>query len=332
MATSNPVRPGTMEAWILERYGSPANLALREVPYPTFRDDHEVLVRVRAASLNPLDRHMLDPPFFLRRGEGFRRPRTGRVGSDLAGTVELVGAGVPDLRVGDEVFGVGRGGFAAYAVADRSQLVPKPARLTFEEAAAIPIAAVTALQGLRDRAQLRPGQRVLVNGASGGVGTFAVQIAQALGARVSSVCSPPNVEWNRSRGVERVFDYTREDFTRSGERYDVIFDTQLNHSLAAYRRCLNRPGLLLVVGAGAGPATRLIGRLIRTVIGSKFTGPRTRFFVASIKGPDLLTLKGWVDEGKITPVVDRQYPLAHLPDAFQYLIEGHARGKIVVSM
>jgi NADPH:quinone reductase-like Zn-dependent oxidoreductase len=320
-----------MKAWVFDRYGPPEVLELRDVPLPAFRDDHEVLVRVFGASVNPVDRHGLKPPFIFRRGQGFLRPKMGRLGSDLAGRVERVGESVKELHVGDEVFGVGRGAFGDYAVADETQVVLKPTRLTFEQAAAVPVAAITALQGLRDRAQVRPGQRVLINGASGGVGTFAVQIAKSLGAEVSCVCSTRNVELIRSLGADRIFDYSREDFTQSGQRYDVVFDTQLNHSLAAYRRVLNPHGLLLIVGAGSGTAVRIIGRLVKTTLAARVVGPRTKFFVASIKKEGLLALKELLEAGTVTPVIDRRYPLEQVPDALRYLAEGHARGKIVVT-
>jgi NADPH:quinone reductase-like Zn-dependent oxidoreductase len=321
-----------MKAWVYDRYGSPEVLEFRDVPLPAFRDDHELLVRVRGASVNPLDRHMLKPPFVFRRGQGFFRPKMGRPGRDLAGRVEVVGKDVKDLRVGDEVFGVGRGTLAEYAVADETELVLKPSRLTFEQAAAVPVAGTTALQGLRAKAQVRPGQRVLINGASGGVGTFAVQVAKSLGADVSCVCSSQNVDLARSLGADRVFDYAREDFTQGGQRYDVIFDTQLNHSLAAYRRVLNPRGLLLAVGAGSGTGSRILGRLLKTTLGARIVGPRTKFFIASIKQGDLVALKELLEAGKVTPVIDRRYGLNQVPDAFRYLAEGHARGKIVVTV
>jgi len=321
-----------MKAWVLEQYGPPEGMRLQEVRIPGFRDDHEVLVRVHAASVNPADRHMLKPPLFMRGGKGFLRPKMGRPGLDFAGRVEAVGAGVQGIRVGDELFGVARGAFAEFAVADETEVAPKPARLTPEQAAAVPIAATTALQGLRDRAQLRPGQRVLINGASGGVGTFAVQIALALGAEVSCVCSSRNVAWATSLGVKRVFDYAREDFTQSGQRYDVIFDTQLNHSLAAYRRALNPKGLLLAVGAGPGTVSRLLLRLVRILFGARLMGPRTKFFVASVKTPVLRALSELIDAGRVTPVIDRRYRLNEVPTAVRYLMDGHARGKIVVDV
>jgi NADPH:quinone reductase-like Zn-dependent oxidoreductase len=320
-----------MKAWVLDRYGSPEVLQFREVPFPEFRDDHEVLVRVLATSVNPADRHNLKPPLFFRRGQGLLKPKTGRVGLDVAGRVEVVGKDVQGLHVGDEVFGVGRGAFGEYAACDQSEVAPKPAGLTFEQAAAVPIAAITALQALRDHGKVQPGQRVLINGASGGVGTFAVQIAQALGAEVSCVCSTPNVDRNRSLGVARVFDYSREDFTQSGQHYDVIFDTQLNHSLKAYRKVLNPGGVLLVVGGGSGSVSRILPRLLRTILGSRLVGPRSKFFVARVRTPDLIALTELIEAGKVTPVIDRRYPLSQVPDALRYLIAGHARGKIVIT-
>ncbi|HEY6237738.1 MAG TPA: NAD(P)-dependent alcohol dehydrogenase [Thermoplasmata archaeon] len=321
-----------MRAWVFERYGPPEGLEIRDVPLPAFRDEREVLVRVHSASVNPADRHMLKPPLLFRRGKGFLRPKMGRPGLDLAGRIEAVGKDVKDLHVGDEVFGIGRGSFAEYAVADETELAVKPNRLTYEQAAAVPIAATTALQGLRDKAQVRPGQRVLINGASGGVGTFAVQIARALGATVSCVCSPRNVDMVKSLGAERVFDYSKEDFTQSGEHYDVIFDTQLNHSLASYRRVLNPEGLLMVAGAGPGTVSRLLVRLVRVLLSASIVGPKTKFFVASVNHRDLVALRELIDGEKVTPVIDRRYPLDQVPDALRYLIEGHARGKIIVTV
>jgi NADPH:quinone reductase-like Zn-dependent oxidoreductase len=318
---------GTMKAWAYDRYGLPENLELRDVPFPAFRDENEVLVRVLAASVNPADRHALNPPFLLRRGRGFFRPTAGRLGGDLAGRIEVVGKNVKELHVGDEVFGVGRGAFGEYAVADQSQLALKPAGISFELAAAAPIAGVTALQGLRDKGQLRPGQRVLINGASGGVGTFAVQIAKSMGADVSCVCSAPNMEKARSLGADRVFDYAREDFTNSGLRWDLIVDTQLNHSLAEYRRVLNPQGTLLAIGAGAGPAGKALRRLLSLVLISRFRGPKMKFFIAAINQGNLAALTELMGSGKVTPVIDRRFPFAQVPDAMRYLLEGHARGK-----
>jgi NADPH:quinone reductase-like Zn-dependent oxidoreductase len=217
-------------------------------------------------------------------------------------------------------------------VADETQVVRKPDRLTFEEAAAVPIAAVTAYQGLHDLARVQPSEAVLINGAAGGVGTFAVQIAKSLGARVSGVCSTRNVDQTRRLGAERVFDYSNQDFTRSGQRFDLIFDTQLNHSLSAYRRVLNPGGRLLAVGAGPGSASRIVGRLMKTVLAARIVGPKTSFFIASIKKPVLVELQELLERGRIIPVIDRRYPFEQVPEAVQYLAEGHARGKLVVAI
>jgi len=330
-AAPTPDAPATMKGWVFDRYGPPEVLEFRDLPLPAFRDENEVLVRVRSASVNPLDRHTLKPPLIFRRGQGFLRPKVGRLGSDLAGRIERVGKNVKELRVGDEVFGVGRGAFAEFAVADQGQLVLKPPTLTFEQVSAVPIAATTALQGLRDKAQVKPGQRVLVNGASGGVGTFAVQIAKALGAEVSAVCSGQNVDLVKSLGADRVFDYSQEDFTKSGQRYDVIFDTQLNHSLAAYRRVLAPHGVLLAVGVGSGPIGRALARLFSKMLASRIVGPRTRFFVAAIKSADLQALNELLEGGKMTSSIGQRYPLTQVPDAVRFLMNGHARGKIVIA-
>jgi NADPH:quinone reductase-like Zn-dependent oxidoreductase len=320
-----------MHAWILERYGSADDLAYREIPFPAFRDDNEVLIRVVASSVNPVEKHALKPMFLFRRRAGFLRPKDGRIGSDVAGRVEVVGRNVQGLHVGDEVYGVGRGSLGEFAIADQSQVVVKPAGLSFEPAAALPIAGVTALQGLRDQAQLRPGQRVLVNGASGGVGTFAVQIAKALGAEVSAVCSTRNVDQARSLGAVRVFDYSKEEFTESGQRYDVIFDLQLNRPLSAIRRILNPQGVYLMVGAGPGNVARIVVRLLGRSLAARIVGPRTKFYIAKITTGELQTLSDLVGSGRLTPVIDRSYPMNQVPDALRYLIEGHARGKIVIT-
>jgi NADPH:quinone reductase-like Zn-dependent oxidoreductase len=321
-----------MKAWILERYGPPESLQLRDVPFPAFRDEHELLVRVYASSANPADRHNLKPPLLFRRRQGFLRPKNPRIGLDLAGRVEVVGRSVKGFHVGDEVFGIGTGAFGQFAIADETEVAPKPTRLTHEQAAAVPIAATTALQGLRDKAGVRPGQRVLVNGASGGVGTFAVQIARSLGADVDAVCSTRNAEAIRSLGANRVFDYVREDFSRSGQRYDVIFDTQLNRSLSDYRRVLRPGGMLLAVGAGSGSVGRLLFRLIGKSLAARLTGPRMKFFIASVKAEPLASLKQLIDAGKVTPLIDQRFPLDRVPAALAVIVGGHARGKVVIQV
>jgi NADPH:quinone reductase-like Zn-dependent oxidoreductase len=321
-----------MRAWVQERYGPVDTLEWREVAYPSFRDPNELLVKVYATSVNPADRHGLKPPIFLRRGQGWLRPRTGRPGLDFVGRVEVVGSGVTEWHVGDEVFGVATGAFGEYAIADRTQVAVRPTRLSAEQCAAVPIAAVTALQGLRNHGKVTTGTRVLVNGASGGVGTFAVQIARSLGANVTAVCSARNVDQARSLGAHRVLDYGVEDFTKSGERWDVIFDTQVNHPLSAYRRVLSPNGVLLMIGAGAGSVGKLLPKLLKTMLVTRLVGPPTKFFVASVKTAELLALRDLLERGEVVPVIDRQYPIAQLPDALRYLIEGHARGKIVVTV
>lgn len=322
----------TMKGWYLPRYGPPEFLQLRELTMPGFRDQNEVLIRVRNTSINPADRHGLKPPLFFRRGVGWVRPKDGRPGLDFSGIVEAVGAEVREVRAGDEVFGVGRGTFGEFAVADASQIAAKPASVSFEQAAAVPIAATTALQGLRDHAKVATGQRVLINGASGGVGTFAVQIAKAFGAEVDAVCSTGNVDLVKSLGATRVFDYSKEDFTRVGEGYDLVFDTQLNRTLAGYRRVLRPRGLLLIVGAGSGKVGSLLVRLLSKSLASQIVGPRTRFFIARVNRPDLATLGELLERGAIHPVIDRRYSLDQVPDGLRYLMQGHARGKITVAV
>jgi NADPH:quinone reductase-like Zn-dependent oxidoreductase len=321
-----------MRGWAFDHYGSPDVLRLRELPMPKFRDENEVLVRVLSTSVNPADRHGLAPPFLFRRGQGWLRPKEGRLGLDLAGRIEAVGAGVQHLHVGDEVFGVGRGSFGEYAVSDQVEVAAKPATVSFEQAGAVPIAGTTALQGLRDHAKVQAGQRVLINGAAGGVGTFAVQIARSLGAEVHAVCSTRNVQLVQSLGATRVFDYTKDDFTRSGERYDLVLDTQLNHSLSAYRRVLRPGGLFLIVGAGSGKVGSLLVRLLSKSLGSKVVGPRTKFFIAKVRTPDLVVLADLLAQQAVRPVIDRRFPLEQVPEALRYLIAGHAQGKIVVTL
>lgn len=319
-----------MKAIVFRRYGSPDVLELADVEEPVVADDG-VLVRVRAASVNALDWHrMRGEPLVGRLGDGLRRPKDGALGVDVAGHVEAVGRNVTELRPGDEVFGARTGAFAEY-VSGRT-FVPKPAGLTFEEAAAIPVAATTALLGLRDRGALQSGQRVLINGASGGVGTFAVQIARALGARVTAVCSTPNVEMVRSLGADRVIDYTREDFTRSVEPYDLILDIAGSRPLLACRRVLAARGTLVVVGGPGGRWLKPVDRMVKAAVLSRFGSQRMVPFLAQITRDDLMVLKELIDAGKVTPVIDRTYPLRDVPDAIRYLEAGHARAKVVISV
>lgn len=323
-----------MKAIVYHRYGSPAVLELREVEKPVPGDD-EALVRVRAASVNPFEWHwMTGRPYLVRLEGGLRRPKTGRLGSDFAGTVEAVGPGIERFRPGDELFGIKGGALAEYVcVRADGPVVPKPANLTFEQAAAVPIAATTALQGLRDKGGIRPGRHVLINGASGGVGTFAVQIAKALGAEVTGVCSTGKVDLVSSLGADHVVDYTRDDFTRDDRRYDVLLDVAGNRSWPDYRRVLEPEATLVQVG---GPkSNRLVGpfgHMLRVRLGALRSGRQVTFFLANVNRADLVALGELLESSKVTPVIDRRYELSETAAALAYLGEGHALGKVVVSV
>ena len=325
---------GTMRAYVHTRYGPPAVLELRDdVARPEPADDG-VLVRVRATSVNPVDWYgVTGMPLAARALGGLRRPKDPTIGVDFAGVVESVGSEVEGLSPGDEVFG-GRSGAFAELVCATKGVARKPANLTFEEAASIPVAAVTALQGLRDKAGLRPGQTVLVNGASGGVGTFAVQIAKALGAEVTAVCSTPNVEIASSLGADHVVDYTREDFTRSGRRYDVVLDVAGSRRFSQLKRILRPDSVVVVAGVGR-PKRGLFGPLLHIVrmrLGSLVARRRCVFFVAKLERESLDALRDLIETGRVRPVVDRRYDFERLPEALAYLGEGHARGKVVVTV
>ena len=321
-----------MKAICQHSYGSPTVLELEDVDKPVV-DDEGVLVRVAATSVNPLDWHLMRGlPLFLRLMTGVRRPKSSRPGADVAGYVEAVGANITELRPGDEVFGGCDGAFAEYVCGKERHFVPKPARLTFEQAAAIPVAGCTALQALRDVGKVQPGQRVLINGAAGGVGTFAVQIAKAFGADVTGVCSTRNLEMVRSIGADTVVDYTVEDFTRTGARYDVIVDNVGNRSLSALRRAMTAKGTLVIVGGGGGRLLGPMTQMLKARVLSRFVGQRLLMFVATLNKEDLLVLKELIDAGKVTPVVDRTYPLSEAPEAIRYLETRHARGKVVVTV
>lgn len=322
-----------MKAIVRTRYGSPDVLQLKEVEKPVPKDG-EVLVQVHAASVNALDWHLMrGQPFLARTGGGLRNPKDQRLGVDLAGRVEAVGANVTRFQVGDEVFGRGRGAFAEYACAREGALEVKPASITFEAAAAVPIAALTALQGLRDKGQLQPGQQVLINGASGGVGTFAVQIAKALGAEVTAVCSTRNVDMAHEIGADHVIDYTREDFTRKGQRYDLILGVNGYHPISAYRRALRPNGVYVMVGASNA-------HLMQALLQVMFLGPvisragrrKVRFVTAKITHEDLVFVKELLESGKIVPVIDRRYPLNETAEAIRYVEAGHAKGKVVITI
>ena len=323
-----------VKAIVYRCYGSPAVLKLEDVEKPV-PGSGEVLVRVHAASVNPLDWHfMRGLPYLLRMGAGFGAPKNIRLGVDFAGVVEAVGPGVTHFRAGDEVFGGKRGAFAEYVlVREQGAIATKPGNVSFPQAAAVPIAGVTALQGLRDKGRVGPGQKVLVNGASGGVGTFAVQIARSLGAEVTGVCSTRNVELVRSLGAEHVIDYTHEDFTKGEVRYDVIFDNVGNHSPLELRRALTPKGILVVVGAPTGGA--FLGGLavmLKASLVSPFVSQRLEPFLADLDAADLAKLAGLMQSGQLTAVIDRTYPLTQLPEAMAYLEAGHARGKVIISL
>ena len=321
-----------MRAVVRTAYGSPDVLEVGETDKPELTDDG-VLVRVRAASINAADWYELTgTPYVARAQMGLRKPKTNTLGVDFAGTVEAVGRDITQLRPGDDVFGGRSGAFADYVCARRA-VVAKPAALTFEEAAAVPVAALTALQGLRDKGQLQPGQKVLINGASGGVGTFAVQIAKALGAEVTGVCSTRNVDIARSLGADHVIDYTREDFTRSDRRYDLLLDIAGSRSWSECKRVLNPKATLVIVGAPKGNrALGPLGHIAQVRLASMPGSQRALFFVAKFNMPDMVVLRDLLESGKVKPVIDRRHELNEIADAFRYLGEGHAQGKIVVSV
>jgi NADPH:quinone reductase-like Zn-dependent oxidoreductase len=322
-----------MKAIVYSRYGSPDVLRCEEIEKPT-AGDGEVLIRVRAASVNPFDWHLMrGMPYFLRIVAGLRQPKETRLGVDVAGEVEATGKKVTSFKAGDEVFGACHGALAEYARTPESALVTKPDSVTFEQAAAAPLAALTALQGLRDEGQIRPGQKVLINGAAGGVGTFAVQIAKSFGADVTGVCSTRNLDMVRSIGADRVVDYTREDFTRSAQRYDLILDAVGNHSLSACRRVLNPTGNYVAVG---GPSGRwMIGFLARVIAApvlSRLVSQKLSIVMTRPSQEDLATVRDLLAAGRVTPVIDRRYELSEVPAAIRYLEAGHARGKVVITI
>jgi NADPH:quinone reductase-like Zn-dependent oxidoreductase len=322
-----------MKAATYTRYGSPDVLQIVDVPKPVPAGD-EILIRVRAAGVNPLDYHLMrGRPYIGRLMLGPFRPRNIRPGRDVAGEVVAVGGKATRFKPGDAVFGGCLGAFAEYACVSETRLVTKPAGITFEQAAAVPIAGLTALQGLRDEGRIQAGQKVLVNGAAGGVGTFAVQIARMLGADVTGVCSAGNFDMVQSLGASRVIDYTREDFTRSGERYDLVFDTVGKRPPTECRRALTRTGTLVLVGAGnTGRWVGPLADIVQAVVLSWFVKQRLVPFIARLRQDDLLVLRGLLETGKVVSVIDRRYRLSDVPAAIRYLEEGHARGKIVITM
>jgi NADPH:quinone reductase-like Zn-dependent oxidoreductase len=319
-----------MKAMVHEKYGPPDVLQLKEVEKPTPKDNG-VLIKIHAASVNAYDWHMLRAkPFFVRfMGGGLLKPKNKILGADIAGRVEAVGINVKQFQPDDEVFGMVAGGFAEYACAPENALAMKPVNISFEEAAAVPMAAVTALQGLRDKGQIQPGQKVLINGASGGVGTFAVQIAKSFGAEVTAVCSTRNLDTARSIGADSVIDYTREDFTRNGQRYDLILAANGYHSIFAYRRALSPGGIYVVAGGSMAQMfqSTLLGPWI-SMTGSKKMGG----VMAKRSQKDLIFLKELIEAGKVKPVIDRRYPLRDVPEAIRYMEEEHAQGKVVITL
>lgn len=318
-----------MKAIVYHNYGSPDVLKLEEIDKPTPGDD-EVLIKVRAASVNTLDwRFVRGTPYFMRIMAGLRKPKITRLGIDVAGQVEAVGGNITHFKPGDEVFGACRGALAEYACAAEDKLALKPANISFEEAAAVPVAAITALLGLRDKGRISPGQKVLVDGASGGVGTFTIQIAKSFGAEVTAVCSTRNVDTARSIGADQAIDYTQEDFTQSGQRYDLILAANAHHSILDYRRALSPNGIYVFAGGGGVQMLQamLLAPLL-SLIGSK----KMCFSMAKIHGKDLVLLKDLLAAGKIVPVIDRRYPLSEVAEALRYLEEGHAQGKVVITV
>jgi NADPH:quinone reductase-like Zn-dependent oxidoreductase len=335
--TPSPSAAPRMKAIVYHNYGSPDVLRLEEIEKPV-PNDNQVLVRVRAASVNPLDWHFMEgTPYIMRAmGVGLLKPNEARLGVDYAGTVEAVGKNVTKFKPGDEVFGGKTGAFAEYVcvLADRAVAL-KPANITFEQAASVPIAGITALQGLRDKGKIQPGQKVLINGASGGVGTFAVQIAKSFGADVTGVCSTRNLELVQSIGADHVIDYTKEDFTESGQHYDLILDNVGNHSLLEFRRVLNPKGKYVMIGGGGPSDQGLIGPLvnpIKALVLSPFVSQDMGMMLAELNQKDLSILGDLMQGGKVTPVIDRTYPLSQISDALRYLEAGHARGKVVITV
>jgi NADPH:quinone reductase-like Zn-dependent oxidoreductase len=322
-----------MKAIVYRRYGPPDVLQLEAVPKPV-PGDKEVLVRVHAASANPADWHVMRAdPAFIRLMAGLRKPKFRILGADIAGRVEAIGKYVQQFQPGDEVFGdvsqSGFGAFAEYAAVPESAVVRKPAGMPFEEAAAVPLAALSALQGLRDKGRIQPGHRLLINGASGGVGTFAVQIAKAFGAAVTGVCSTRNVDLVRSLGADQVIDYTREDVTRRPERYDLILDAAAFRSVWDYRRVLNPQGIYVMVG---GATARMFQLLLRKPWGAMTGSMKMELLLSRPNQKDLLVLRDLIEAGKLVPVIDRRYQLSEVPEAIRYLEQGHARGKVVITV
>ena len=321
-----------MKAMVYTEYGPPEVLQLKEVAKPTAKED-EVLVNVQAVSVNPFEwHHLRGTPFPLRLSSGLLKPKHKILGLDMAGRIEAVGSNVKQFQPGDEVFGVSDfGAFAEYVSAREAALVLKPANISFEEAAAAPVVAFSALQGLRDKGQIQPGQKVLINGASGGVGTFAVQIAKSFGAEVTGVCSTRNLDMVRSIGADRVIDYTEEDFTQKGPRYDLIIDNVGNRSVSDLRRALSSQGICVIIGYSS-PGLLLQHMLLGTLV--SMTGSKKIGLLGEAKPnkKDLVLTAELLEAGKVVPVIDRRYPLSETAEAIRYLEEGHARGKVIITV
>jgi NADPH:quinone reductase-like Zn-dependent oxidoreductase len=323
--------PASMKSVVHTKYGSSRGVELRDVETPAITDE-QVLVEVHASSVNAAEWYTVMGPFFARFGNGLRRPKTPKVGSDLAGRVVAVGKDVTDFKPGDEVFGTGAGAWSEYAAAREVRLVAKPANVSFEEAGSVPIAALTALQALRDNGHVQPGQKVLINGASGGVGSFAVQLAKHLGADVTAVCSTNNVRKAEEAGADRICNYNEQDFTRSGVRHDLMLDIAGSRPFRQFRKVLSKDATVVVVGGsmnrGLGPLPHLGATLVSGLVRSQ----KVKFFVAKINKEDLQLMADLMASGKVKPVVDRSYALDRVPEALDYLGEGHARGKIVITV
>ena len=323
-----------MKAAIYTRYGPPDVIQIMGVEEPVPKD-REVLIKIRAASVNPLDWHFLrGTPRVARIAFGLGKPKDSRLGVDVAGQVDAIGRSVTRFKPGDAVFGVCKGAFAEYTCASESKLAIKPDRISFEQAAGVPIAGLTALQGLRDHGRLQPGQKVLINGAAGGVGTFAVQIAKAFGGEVTGVCSTRNVEFVRSIGADHVIDYTREDFTRNGQHFDLLFDCVGNRPVSACRRALTPKGTYVGIGGGA-PDTgsfSLVSDMVTQMLLSLVVSQKLRGFLAKTRQEDLVALNELMTGGSVTPVIDRCYPLSDISEAIRHLEAGHARGKVIITV
>ncbi len=338
IAEPKQVETGLMKAIVRERYGPPDVLQLKEVEKPTPNDVRGVLVKIYASSVNPADRYQVNGMSFalrlvlplFRMGVGVRRPKERGVGTDIAGRVEAVSDNVKQFKPGDEVYGVANAGYAEYATAKENRLALKPANRSFEESAAVPIAGFTALQALRNHGRIQPGQKVLVNGAGGGVGTFAVQIAKSFGAEVTAVTKTQNLDMVRSLGADHAIDYTKEDFTKNGQRYDLVCDIALSHSISDYKRIMNPNGTFVAVGFRG----RIVLRFLYFAIRARLSRGDKKFvsFVAKSNQEDLALLKELMEAGKVVPVIDRRYQLSETPQAIRYLGEGKARGKIIITI